>query len=278
MANSHLEAALKLAENGFPVLPLHSVMPMPGGGYVCTCGKLECGASGKHPHGRLVRNGVKDATTDQLIISHWWFCFDHANVGLATGKVVVLDVDPRHGGDDTLKKLEDKHGPLPLTWRAITGGGGEHVFFTASSPVFNSVGAVGDGLDVRGTGGYVVVPPSLHKSGRKYEWNVDFHPDDVPLAQIPNWLVELTAKPATNGTMTNWAQFAVSKIGEGERNSSLARLTGHLLRRYVDAVLTAQLVLSWNQANCAPPLPEAEVLTIVRSIAAKELRRREAGT
>jgi hypothetical protein len=97
-----------------------------------------------------VRNGLTDATTDELVINHWWSCFPYANVGLATGKVVVIDVDPRHDGDETLRALEDKYGPLPSTWRAITGGGGEHIFF--SGVPINSVGQVGAGLDIRGPG------------------------------------------------------------------------------------------------------------------------------
>jgi Bifunctional DNA primase/polymerase, N-terminal/Primase C terminal 1 (PriCT-1) len=276
MNNGHRESALRLASRGLPVLPLHSVL-LAGCGYVCTCGKAQCKSAGKHPHARLVRNGLTDATIDELVINHWWSCFSYANVGLATGKVVVLDVDPRHDGDETLRALEDKHGPLPSTWRAITGGGGEHIFFSGV-PIPNSVGQVGAGLDIRGPGGYVVVPPSLHKSGRKYEWNVDFHPDETTLAPIPDWLVALTAKPITDGGATDWSEFAVSKIAEGSRNHSLAKLTGHLLRRYVDERLAVQLILSWNQTCCEPPLEHREVLAIVRSIATKELRRREAGT
>ena len=273
---SNLEAALKLARLGLPVLPLHSVVPT-AGGYVCTCGKSGCKSRGKHPHGRLVRNGLKDATTDELIINHWWGCFDYANVGLATGQVVVLDVDNRHDGDATLAKLEAEHGSLPVTWRAVTGGGGEHIFFTARTSIPNSAGAIGEGLDFRGTSGYVVAPPSLHESGRRYEWNVDFHPAEVALAPIPDWLAALANKPTTNGIAADWSEFAISKIIEGARNDSLARLTGHLLRRYVDAGLAAQLALSWNCTHCEPPLSEQEVITIVRSIASKELRRREAG-
>ena len=94
---------------------------------------------------------------------------------------------------------------------------------------------------------------------------------------MPEWLVSLATARAESGSATDWGKFAVSRIGEGCRNSSLAQLTGLLLRRYVDAALTAQLVLSWNQTCCVPPLESDEVLGIVRSIANKELRRREAG-
>jgi hypothetical protein len=278
VTNNNLAAALNLARQGFHVLPLHSVVPHAGGGYVCTCGKLDCGNNtGKHPHGRLVRNGLKDATTDERVIEHWWGCFDYANVGMATGGIVVLDVDPRHDGDVTLAKLEAERGSLPPTWRAITGGGGEHIFFTTTAQIPNSSGLVGEGLDIRGAGGYVVMPPSLHKSGRRYEWSVDSHPDETPLAPLPDWLAAAaTQNRSADGTRTDWAQFAASRVAEGARNDSIASLTGHLLRRYVDAGLTVQLVQSFNQSYCDPPLAGQEILAIVRSIAAKELKRRRA--
>jgi hypothetical protein len=277
MGNELHAAASKLAALGHPVLPLHSVVRMANGRFVCTCGKLGCRSPGKHPHGGLVRNGSINATADSLLIDHWWTAVEYANIGVATGELVVLDVDPRHDGDHTLRVLEDKHGPLPPTWRSITGSGGEHVFFTTPVGIPNSEGKVGEGLDIRGTGGLIVAPPSLHVSGREYAWNVDAHPDDVPLASIPQWLLSLATARAGNGAATDWGKFAVSKIAEGCRNSSLAQLSGLLLRRYVDAALTAQLVLSWNQTCCQPPLESDEVLTIVRSIANRELRRREAG-
>jgi hypothetical protein len=274
---SNLEAALKLARIGLPVLPLHSVVPT-AGGYVCTCGKSECKSKGKHPHARLVRNGVKDATVDELLIGHWFGCFEYANIGVATGTIVALDVDPRHDGDQTLAKLEAEYGPLAPTWRSITGGGGEHIFFVSEVPVPNSAGIIGTGLDVRGVGGYVVAPPSLHVSGHRYAWNVDAHPDDVPLAPIPDWLAQLARRPATiNGATANWGRFAITRIAEGARNDSLTRLTGHLLRRFVDEDLVLQLVMGWNLTHCDPPLAIDELITIVNSIAAKELKRRMAG-
>ena len=156
MSNVRLQSALALAKLGLPVLPLHSVVPALGSGFTCTCGKDGCASAGKHPHGRLVRNGLRDATTDPMLIEHWWGCFSYANVGCVTGKVIALDVDPRHEGDRTLAQLESEHGALPQTWRSITGGGGEHIFFSTDAPIPNSAGIIGQGLDIRGTGGYVV--------------------------------------------------------------------------------------------------------------------------
>ena len=150
-----LASALALAHRGLPVFLLHSVRPLPGGGFVCTCGKLSCGkASGKHPLGSLVPHGCKQASCDPRVIKHWWHCVDYANIGVATGDgLVVLDVDPRANGDQTLGDLEAKHGGLPRSWRVITGGGGEHIYFRSCAPIGCSASQIGPGLDVRARGG-----------------------------------------------------------------------------------------------------------------------------
>jgi hypothetical protein len=279
MSTSMGDAALELVKNyQLAVFPLHSVVRNPRGGFVCTCGKLSCGVnSGKHPLGALVPRGFKQASADERIVSHWWRCIDYANIGVATGSIVVLDVDPRHDGDRTLEVLEAEHGPLPPTWRVCTGGGGEHVYFRATTSIPCSAGNIGPGLDVRGDGGYVVAPPSLHLSGRQHAWNVDFHPDDVPLAPMPDWLVALIERPRfVQPSSTVWRDLVAEGVGEGQRNSSVAKLAGHLLRRYVDPVVVLELLLAWNAGRCRPPLPDTEIITTVNSIAGRELTRRRA--
>ena len=119
-----MAAALDYAARGFPVIPLHH--PVGSG---CSCGDPECESSrGKHPQiatGKDHRN----ATTDEQQIRQLWGQSPSANIGIPTGKrtsLVVLDIDPRHGGDESLAKLEDENGPLPRTVEAITGSGGGH--------------------------------------------------------------------------------------------------------------------------------------------------------
>jgi hypothetical protein len=135
----------------------------------------------------LMRNGHWDATTDPRIIERWWQWWPSANVGVPTGKksgVVVLDVDVDDGGLESLAKLERAVTPAPKTTRARTGGGGIHVFFRypRGTEIRNSAGLLGPGLDVRGEGGYVVVPPSRTQSS--YKWV-----DRSPLAEA-SWLIE----------------------------------------------------------------------------------------
>jgi hypothetical protein len=145
-----LKAALAYARRGIPVFP--------------------CEPGGKAP---LTYNGFWDATTDSRRIGAWWARWPGANIGVPTGErsgLVVLDVDPRDGGPESLAGLERATGPLPETAKARTGGGGMHVFFRypAGEVVRNSTGRLGPGLDVRGEGGYVVVPPSRTRGA--YEW------------------------------------------------------------------------------------------------------------
>jgi hypothetical protein len=130
-----LDAAIGYARLGLPVLPLWTVLPsITGDGFICACGSLRCEKQGKHPMARLVPHGVKDATTDEAKVRHFWQYAPRANIGVATGHGrIVVDVDPRHDGDQTLAELEQKHGALPTSWRAVTGGGGAHLYFASDN-------------------------------------------------------------------------------------------------------------------------------------------------
>jgi hypothetical protein len=111
-----LDAAHRYAARGLPVFPLWPVLPFKYG-VTCGCGRgTRCESPGKHPLGTLVPNGLKSATTDNKMITDWWAARPNANIGVATGDVVVIDIDPRHGGDAALGRLEEKHGKFPPTW------------------------------------------------------------------------------------------------------------------------------------------------------------------
>jgi Bifunctional DNA primase/polymerase, N-terminal/Primase C terminal 1 (PriCT-1) len=270
-----LEAALRYAGNGLPVFPLWPVLKFERG-FTCGCGKgTRCDSPGKHPLSALVPNGLKSATTDTKVITDWWTAWPDANIAIATGAVIVVDVDPRHGGDAALAQLEARHGNFPATWRVRTGGGGLHIYFTTPPDVVikNSAGQLGAGLDVRGHGGYVVAPPSAHISGGKYEWAVG-----KDLAPMPAWLLNALQQPCTKiaSPSADWRELVRNGVTEGKRNAAAARLAGHLLRRYVDPHVTLELLMAWNSVRCAPPLAPPEIKTIVNSIAKRELVRRQA--
>src|SRR5262249_37650123 len=178
-----LQSALVYAAMGWQVFPVYGVSD----GH-CACGSVDCGSAGKHP---LVAHGLHNATTDSATIKSWFERYPNANVAIRTGaesRIVVVDIDPRHRGNETLAELERDHGPVPVTAAVRTGGGGRHLFFRQPGGIVRSRGnALGPGIDVRGEGGYVVAVPSIHISGDRYEWKV--HPDDPPLAAVPAWML-----------------------------------------------------------------------------------------
>ena len=267
-------AAEWYGQRGYLVFPLHTIQ-----NGECSCGRAGCEAPGKHP--RIVQ-WPENATTLSGMIRSWWRRWPEANIALVTGEasgLVVLDVDPRHGGDAALEELEKQFGELPPTVAARTGSGGRHIIFRhPGRRVPNSAGALGPGLDVRGDGGYIVAPPSRHASGQPYTWEDAYHLMYLEPAPMPAWLIDRVTRPE-KGVLAPFPRSPLSTlvltgVREGQRNSSLARLAGHLFRHRVDPYVCLGLLKSWNEANCTPPLTESEMMRTIDSIAGAELRRR----
>jgi len=163
-----LDYALAYARFGWAVLPVWSVDP----NGACRCGRAngEKGhKAGKHPHSQLVPHGHHDATTDEKIIRDWWATDPQAGIGisLAASGLLALDIDPQHGGPETLAAIEAEHGVLHSDCTATTQGGGEHRLFTAD-PASSYPGSLGAGLDLKHNG-YICVAPTLGPSGA-YTW------------------------------------------------------------------------------------------------------------
>ncbi|MDI7278040.1 MAG: bifunctional DNA primase/polymerase, partial [Anaerolineae bacterium] len=222
---------------------------------------------GKEP---LTPNGFHDASTDLATIRDWWQRWPEANVAIVTGRrsgFWVLDVDD----DEALAELLSRHGALPDTAESLTGGGGRHVLFAWPADgltITNARGRLPDGLDVRGEGGYIVGPPSVHPSGRAYAWEVSSDPlDGAAIVPAPDWLLELIAgprpRPQGGGPLPD-------TIPEGHRNTALTSLAGSMRRRGAseDAIYAA--LQAENLARCDPPLGHEEVRTIARSVARYE--------
>ena len=171
------EAALAYATRGWPVLPLHSVQ-----NNRCTCSAPECHSPGKHPH---TVNGAKDATTDLEQTKQWWTCWPDANIGIATGDasgLVVVDVDPRNDGKESLERLQEAHEPFD-TYTVSSGGGGWHFYFKHPGGHIPCRTNLEAGVDAKADGGLVVAAPSLHLSGVRY-WVEPYE----PVAEMPHWL------------------------------------------------------------------------------------------
>jgi len=242
-----LKAALAVARNGKPVFP--------------------CKPGGKEP---LTRRGHIDATTDPRKIHMWWKRWPNANIAVPTGGrsgVLVVDVD--HPA--SLDALEAKHGKFSETRTHSTGSGGMHLIFAypEGSGIRNSAGKLGEGLDVRGEGGYIIVPPSRTTG----PYGVL---DALPLADTPPWLIEILTEPQRTAGKVRMIHTAPSvgadgaPILQGSRDDTLARIAGRLHdgTRSLDD-LTAEL-LEINARRCEPPLPDQQVVKVARSIHGRE--------
>jgi hypothetical protein len=255
---SKLEYALNCARRGWSVFPVYWVEDGD-----CSCSKLNCSDAGKHP---MTKHGLKAATIDAQAIRAWWQQYPDANIGIATGApsgLAVIDIDPRHGGDASLRELEKKHGPLPDGPRVRTGGGGEHLYFSHPGGSLKSLVGLRPGLDVRGDGGYVVGPGSNHLSGKTYMWKQGRTPAKLSLPLIPDWLHEL----GTNGRSPQHQQQPnIAIIPDRQRNSTLASLAGTMRNRGMSPAAIEAALLQENRLRCRPPLGDSEVSRIAASI------------
>jgi hypothetical protein len=220
-----------------------------------------CAPKGKKP---LTPNGFKDATTDLQQIQRWWSETPQANIGIPTGQPSgfdALDIDYRDGGKESLVDLERSYGPLPSTRITVTGGG-EHRLFAHHDSIRNASGKM-PGIDIRGEGGYVIAPPSLHASGKRYAWHEEGHINSVALAPWPPRLVAwLTEHLEGNKSPT----AGDDSIPEGTRNSTLTSIAGRLRGQGYDEPDLLNQLLVQNNTRCRPPLPEEEVKRIARSV------------
>ena len=263
-AHELLTTVLEYAARGWPVIPLHSLTTRG-----CSCGRADCASPAKHP--RTV-HGLKDSSRDPSTIGEWWRLWPDANIGILTGPVsgiLVLDVDGKQG-EESLILFKRRGSYLPDTYTVRTGGGGQHFYFLwpEGGNVRNSQSRIAPGLDIRGHGGYVVAPPSVHTSGARYEINESA---TLPVA-CPEWLLSLIQEP--RGAQARQSAPAAGSearepIGKGQRTKRLVSLAGSMHRRgMAPAAIEAGLLVE-NAANCSPHLPKAKVRAIARDIPAR---------
>jgi len=222
----------------------------------------------------LVNGWPEDATSDIARLEAWQHRYPACNWGLATGAasgLVVIDVDGAEGRA-SLADLERQGFTLPATITVTTGrsDGGEHRYYRLPSGVDirnDQSGKIGAHVDVRGTGGFVVCPPSIHASGRQYRF-IDL---SAPVAELPGWVIErLTVRPPMP---TAPAQASPQAVGKGSRTNTLVSLAGTMQRRGMSLEAITAALLAENAAKCNPPLPEEKV----KSIAADIVKRYPAG-
>jgi hypothetical protein len=218
----------------------------------------------------LISSWPELASCDPGVIRRWIREHPHSNWAVATGLESngwTLDVDGP-AGRASLAALELQHGPLPLTLTAITGraDGGEQRWFKYPRcfGIRSTSGELGAGLDIRGDGGCVLVPPSVHPSGKLYEW-VD---DTLCIAEAPEWLLQLLAGNGKEKGKANARQTPAERsiLPLHQRNDGLTRYGGALRRKGADHPELVEKLLEANQRRCQPPLGEKEVRRIAASV------------
>ncbi len=235
--NDMLDAALSYIGQGFKVFP---VKP------------------DKKP---LTPHGLKDATQTKAGVREYWTRWPNAGIALVTDGLMVLDFDAKSGGLESKAAMEAKHGLLSQTRTHRTGGGGEHWIYRNpdGADVRSTVAFAGyQGVDLRANGGYIVVPPSSHQSGRRYEII-----DDSEIVTAPSWLVDLATKKKTESRQ-NASESQL--IPEGQRNARLTSFAGTMRRRGMMQEAIEAALLEVNRQQCSPPLSDDEVIRIARSV------------
>jgi hypothetical protein len=249
------KAALKAAKAGRAVFPLQPLGKVPLFRNAHDTREAQRACQGKCG---AVGHGLYDATKDAKRISGWWDLNPGANVAIRTGApsgVVVLDVDPAKGGAESLAKLRQEFPDLPAKPTVITGNGGEHYYFAhPGHPVPNSAGQLAPGLDVRGDGGYVVIPPSTHPNSTRYRAS------GGKLGTLPVGLAQRMAKPpepakdrANGAPARDWRIVIADGIKRGRRDETFFQFAAYL-RRLDVPVEVARLTLQgmWARAEQAP--------------------------
>ena len=246
--------------------------------------------------------GFYDATTQTSQIRRWWETNPHYNIGVRTGGrargdegtsrgIYVLDVDPRNGGANSLDRLVAIHGDGWLhTLHCATGGGGSHYYYSCPESVRQCntdlwKGSLTQGIDLKGSGGYVVAPPSV-TTGR-YQWAEGAWRSGGNAREIPPFILgtleerhkeKVQRPPLAQGlplSQQSHEKYSVNSPSfphkllegapQGTRNSTAASLAGYLWRKFGDKSIVTNLMNTWNQKN-SPPLTQHELTTVINSV------------
>lgn len=257
-----LQAAAAYLQLGLSIIPLCSTDQKGR----CRFHGSDCHSPGKTPLLRWSKYQTQRPTIDKA--KTWWKRWPMANIGIITGAIsnlVVIDIDR-----DAAKQHVEDRGPSD-TVTALTGKG-YHLYFQYPGKAMPNAINLLDGLDIRGDGGYVVAPPSVHLSGQRYRWENVRSRSDWHLSPLPKWLQdtlvpECDAAPTKQATTrTHWFIRSFQSGSEkGTRNDTCAKMAGYLLRYLPNPNVVHAILQEWNQKN-HPPLRAEEVRKTVYSI------------
>jgi len=256
--NEVLLKALEYASRGWCVIPLFPLDAQ----LQCTCNSKDC--PGKHP---FLRDWISLATRQETTITGLWKDHPNRGVGIITGKrsdIVVVDVDPRNGGNEGLAVLIKQHGPLPETYTVETGGGGLHYYFEYPKDTNGVLSCkLGVGIDFKANarsmngGHFVVAPPTLHPSGERYRVK-----HNCQLAKLPDWILATCTQIQLDAT----SKGIPETIPIGETHETLKRVLG----RFRHAGLLKQEALDksreLNRTHCERELPDQELMELVDAV------------
>lgn len=214
-------------------------------------------------------HGFKDATTDAAAVEAYWAAHPDANVGVAcgaaSGGLAVIDLDVHDGADGraSLREWEDENFPLPPTVEAVTGSGGAHLLFQADGECRNASNAA-MAVDVRGDGGYIVAPPSVHPSGGRYRWADGRSPEQMEPAKLSGSAARFVE--AVRSRKMGEHLDVKQEVGKGGRNEYLFKLGCKLRAQSWEPEIIKSTLEGYNAANVRPPLSQAEMRKIIDSV------------
>lgn len=221
-SKTHLDFALEYIARGWHIFPIFYVRANGS----CSCGSPKCDRKGKHP---VPRNGFNAATTDEAQVRAWWRGDPQYNIGWCPSRSGLVGTDIDCGTDkktgaskvgrqtwDAL--LADPRHKLPPALSVLTGGGGEHIYLKTTRDIQKSEGRVGKDIDVRGHGGYLILPPSNHESGKRYTFRDadNWQKAAEMMGDLPDWLAKLMDKPTVPSSVVTVRAATTPRTDQSE--------------------------------------------------------------
>lgn len=223
---------------------------------------------GKHP---LVSwAALQGASAEEETVREWWRRWPWANVGVVTGAfsdIVALDVD----GPQGVESVRSAGLQLPRTVSSRTGRGW-HLYFRHPGWQVTTRSGILPGVDIRGDGGCVLAPPSVHSTGRVYAWSKGRGPREFPLAELPPRLADFLKSATAPPCAAAGGGAFLEGVTEGRRNERAASLAGRFIARGFTPGETREILRLWNAKN-EPPMADEELSAVVNSIAKRHASR-----
>jgi Bifunctional DNA primase/polymerase, N-terminal len=264
-------AARDAIARGFSLIPLKAFShPGPN----ATEKELELAV--KKAKSPMINNWQNEATTCAATFSQWFKAWPEANMGGTTDDKLVIDIDPRNGGEATFEFLQMVN-DFPDTAESNTQSGGKHLIYVLPHGVRVKGGAhkLGPGVDVKSRGGYIALPGSVI-DGRPYTWA-----NDRPIALAPQWMIDVCKAAKAKGDnagkrlveeddiaiemATDWMRDHAPTAEYGVIDDTTFIVATECFDYGVSLDTAIELVQNWNETRCNPPGDEDRLLVVVES-------------